>query len=125
MRNGLVFAACLLALAMSAHAKDKHEIDVRAIDSSLTKEKDGKIEFDLKKQVFSADSGVGKFKAPLSDIVSLELERRGERSYLRIKLKLKDGESEYFYVVKEDNREKLTRRLTELQQDLKIAIKGL
>ena len=98
---------------------------MRAIDTSLTREKDGKIEFDIKKQTFEADSDFGKFKAPLADISGMELERRGERSYLRVRLRLKGAESEYFFVIKEENRDRLTRRLTELQQDTKVAIKGL
>jgi len=118
------FALFLLCVS-PAQAKDKHELDVRAIDTSLTREKDGKLEFDIKKQIFEADSDFGKFKAPLSDVTGMELERRGERSYLRVRLRLKGSESEYFFVIKEDNRDKLTRRLTELQQDTKVAIKGL
>ena len=121
----LILGLTLLLCAGLAAAKDKYEIDVRAIDTSMTKEKDGKLEFDTKKQTFKADSDFGKFTAPLSDIISMELERRGQRSYLRVRVRLNTGESEYFYVIKEENKEKITRELTELQQATKVAIKGL
>jgi len=115
----------LLLCAGIAAAKDKYDIDVRAIDSTMTKEKDGRLEFDIRKQTFKADSDFGKFTAPLSDVSGIELERRGLRNYLRIKVRLKTGESEYFFVLKEENADKVTRSLTELQQDAKIAVKGL
>jgi hypothetical protein len=121
----VILALSLLLCAGIAAARDKYEIDVRAIDSTLTKEKDGRLEFDIRKQTFKADSDYGKFTAPLSDISGMELERRGERNYLRIKVRLKTGETDYFFVLKEDSAEKVTRRLTELQQDTKVAIKGL
>lgn len=47
---------------MGAGAKDSHEIGVRATDSPLSREKDGTIGFDIRKQVFEAHSGSGNAK---------------------------------------------------------------
>lgn len=122
MRTWIAIALAAVSIAVSALAADKHDFDVRVISRSLTEEKDGKIVLDNKTKTIEVRSDFGNWKAPFGDIISAELERRGERTYLHLRQRMREGEADHFFVLK--NRDDITRDITQFEQMTGLSVKS-